>query len=467
MNYQTATVKELHNALISGDITAKSLLDSARKTIKEKDEDVQAFLEVFTDSADEDAKRADEMIAAGKATILTGIPIAIKDNICSEGNSVTCASKILNGFVSPFNSTVVRKLKEQGAVIVGRTNMDEFAMGSSCETSAYKQTKNPNDLEKVPGGSSGGSAACVAAGMVPLALGSDTGGSIRQPASFCGIVGLKPTYGSVSRYGLIALGSSLDVIGPFARNVEDAKILFDAIKDSTCDYDSTCGIYSKNKEEKSSPKTIGVPDLSSLNISEDMMNAFNNTIDELRNKGHNIVDISLPLMNKAGSLYYIIQPAEVSSNLARFDGMRYGVRVEGDNLWGDYIASRSSGFGDEVIRRIVVGTYVLSAGYYDAYYKKAIAARQALQQSIMEAFKTVDVIMTPTTPDIAFSLNSKKDPLSMYAEDRLTLQANLTGLPAISIPMKVSGLPLGIQILGQYNSEEKLIEYGREIEEIS
>lgn len=466
MDYKTATVTELHAALMSGEVNAISLLEEAKNVIAEKNDEVQAFLEIF-DSAKEDAKQADEMIANGKATMITGIPVAVKDNICVEGNNASAGSKILKDFVSPYNATVIKNLRANGAVIIGRTNMDEFAMGSSTENSAYTITKNPHDTTRVPGGSSGGSAAAVASGMVPLALGSDTGGSVRQPASFCGLIGLKPTYASISRHGLIALGSSLDVIGIFARNAEDAKILFNIISIEEEKYDNTFDIFKNEKSESDNKKVIGIPsNLKEIGLSKKTEEAFKKTIEALESDGYTIKEIELPLLEKAGSIYYIIQPAEASSNLARFDGMRYGVRVEGDSLLGDYINSRSEGFGDEVIRRIVVGTYVLSAGYYDAYYRKAIEARDTMRSSFLSALDEVEVIMMPTTPDVAFPINSIKDSLSMYAEDRLTLQANLVGIPAISVPMLVDGLPRGVQCLGRYNSEKVLFEYASKIQGI-
>ena len=393
---------------------------------------------------------------------LTGIPIAIKDNICMDGHTVTAGSKMLEGFVSPYDATVVARLRAQGAVIVGRTNMDEFAMGSSTEHSVYGTTYNPRDTTRVAGGSSGGSAAAVAMGAVPLALGSDTGGSIRQPASFCGVVGLKPTYGSVSRHGLIALGSSLDVIGPFARTIDDAALLFKTIAGEDESYDSTVGLFADGSP--TSEKVVGIPDnLEEIGVSKDTMRIFRETVRSLEEKGYRTVSVSLPLMSAAGAVYYIIQPAEASSNLARFDGMRYGLHADGEDIWGDYIATRSAGFGDEVMRRIAVGTYVLSAGYYDAYYRKASSVREAMRKSFCEVLRTVRVIIMPTTPDVAFTEGAIPDPVAMYAEDRLTLQANLTGLPAISVPMKTEGLPRGVQCIAAHNDEAALFQCARDI----
>lgn len=463
MQYEKATVQDMRDLLAQGDTSATHLLAEARRVIAEKDGAVKAFVEVF-DSADEDAKRADAMLKEGRAEPLTGIPIAVKDNLCISGRRVTAASKMLEGFVSPYDATVIARLREQGAVLVGRTNLDEFAMGSSTERSVYGTTYNPHDTERVSGGSSGGSAAAVAMGAVPLALGSDTGGSIRQPASFCGVVGLKPTYGAVSRYGLIALGSSLDVIGPLARTVDDAQLLFQALRGEAVQYDSTTGIFAEAGRGGAGEKVIGVPDtLSSIGLSQETQRAFADTLDQMKEKGYAVQDVSLPIMEKAGAIYYIIQPAEASSNLARFDGVRYGYHKDGADVWGDYIQTRSSGFGEEVSRRIVVGSYVLSAGYYDAYYKKAVAARSAMRHAFLEALQGVSVLAMPTTPDVAFVEGAIQDPIAMYAEDRLTLQANLTGLPAISVPMQVDGLPRGVQFVGGYNSEEVLFSCARDV----
>lgn len=464
MKYEEITVKEMYSALTNGSVSAAALLSEAKRVIREKDGAVKAFVEVF-ESAGEDAKRADTMIKEGKATPLTGIPVAVKDNICVQGNTVTAASKMLEGFVAPYDATVITRLKKSGAVLVGRTNLDEFAMGSSTERSVYGTTYNPHDTERVSGGSSGGSAAAVAMGAVPLALGSDTGGSIRQPASFCGVVGLKPTYGAVSRHGLIALGSSLDVIGPLARNVDDAELLFNLLKGERGQYDNTMSIFEEAQEIGSVEKVIGIPDsLESIGVSKETLGVFNTTIEQLKEKGYTVRQLSLPIMEKAGSIYYIIQPAEASSNLARFDGVRYGYHKDGADVWGDYIQTKSSGFGEEVSRRIVVGTYVLSAGYYDAYYKKATEARAVMRQAFLESLREVEVIVMPTTPDIAFKEGAIQDPIAMYAEDRLTLQANLTGLPAFSVPMQTEGMPRGIQFIGNYNSEKTLFTYARDIE---
>ena len=396
MKYEEATVTDLQKSLRNGDATASDLLAEAKRVIREKDPSVRAFIEVYED-AEKDAEKADTMFRAGEAGPLTGIPVAVKDNICVKDRTLTAGSEMLKGFVSPYDASVIEKLRAAGAVLVGRTNMDEFAMGSSTEHSVYGTTRNPSDTQRVSGGSSGGSAAAVAMGAVPLALGSDTGGSIRQPASFCGVVGLKPTYGSVSRHGLIALGSSLDSIGPFARNVSDAELLFSVIagKDS---YDSTCGMFPLSESGPS--RVIGIPDsLETMGIAEETLSAFRKVVSGLEKSGCTVRSVSLPLLDRAAPVYYIIQPAEASSNLARFDGVRYGFHVSGSDIWDEYMKARGGGFGDEVKRRITVGTYVLSAGYYDEYYKKATDARRSMRGSFLRALRTVEVILMPTAPD--------------------------------------------------------------------
>ena len=464
MRYEGSTVRELHDALLSGATTPMDLLAEARRVIQEKDGDINAFVEVF-DTADEDARLAHEMIRAGRATPLTGIPIAIKDNLCISGRTVTACSGMLRDFVAPYDATVITQLRSHGSVIVGRTNMDEFAMGSSTEHSVYGPTKNPHDTNRVPGGSSGGSAAAVAMGAVPLAIGSDTGGSIRQPASFCGVVGLKPTYGALSRHGLIALGSSLDVVGVLARSAEDAQLCFEALHSDGDGFDSTVGLFADSRSPAGEGIVLGVPEnLERYDLSPETLALFTDTVRALESDGYTVRSVPLPLMEQSVAVYYIIQPAEASSNLARFDGMRYGFHADADTLWGGYLRTRSDGFGEEVQRRIVVGTYVLSAGYYDAYYVKAAQARQALRESLVQALREVNLIVVPTSPDTAFVSGTKQDPLAMYAEDRLTLQANLTGLPALSVPMRTDGLPRGIQCIGGYGRESDLFAFARSVE---
>lgn len=405
---------------------------------------------------------------------LKGIPVAIKDNICTKGEETTCSSRILEGFKPPYDATVVEKLRNEGAVLLGKTNMDEFAFGSSCETSFFGPTHNPWNLDMIPGGSSGGSAAAVAAAEAILALGSDTGGSIRQPASLCGVVGLKPTYGRVSRYGLIAFASSLDQIGPITRDVTDAALLLNVIagfdeKDSTS-ANIDVPDYSKSLVSEVKGLKIAVPkEYFSAGIDTEVKNAIEKSIELLKDLGAEIKEVSLPHTKYAVSTYYIIAPAEASSNLARFDGVQYGLREEKDSdLLGMYENTRSSGFGPEAKRRVILGTFTLSSGYYDAYYLRAQRVRTLIRQDFDAVFKDCDCIITPTTPTSAFPLGEKiNDPLSMYLSDIFTISANLAGIPAISIPcgMTSSNLPIGIQILAKPFDEEMLFRVGYSLEQ--
>jgi len=411
--------------------------------IREKDREIHVFLEVF-----------DNPKSFGEGT-LSGKTIAIKDNILFEGHRVSAGSKILEGYRATYDATVIKKLKAAGAVIVGRTNCDEFAMGSSTENSAFGPTRNPHDLERVAGGSSGGSAAAVAAGMVDIALGSDTGGSIRQPAALCGVVGLKPTYGRVSRHGLIALASSFDQIGPFAKSVSEAEAVYDVIKgldpmDSTTISDDT---YPRQKKFE---KIIGIPKGLNFDISE--------SVKKFEGLGYKTREIDLPNLKYSLPVYYIIMPAEASSNLARFDGVKYGLHKDGESSIDDYFETRGTGFGREVRRRIILGTYVLSAGYYDEYYGKAVEARRIITQELREAFKEVDLILTPTTPSPAWKIGEKShDPLEMYLEDIFTVHANISGCPAISLPSGFAGkLPLGIELTADLGREDNLFTAGKE-----
>ncbi len=464
------TIKTAHKHLTDGDFSAVDLASAYLSEIEKKNKEINAYIEVYQDVL-EQAKLADEKIKSGKATLLTGIPFAIKDNILIKGKKASSASKILEGYVASYDSTVITKLKEAGAVFLGRVNMDEFAMGSSTETSAYGITKNPHDLSRVPGGSSGGSAASVAANLALVALGSDTGGSIRQPASLCGLVGLKPTYGSVSRHGLMAMASSLDVIGPIAKNVEDAEIVFDFIKGKDS-YDSTSldvSIYNR-KDAKGRKLKIGVPRdfTSSEGIDKSVVDNFSESLEKLKKAGHEIVDISLPNIGYSLAVYYILMPAEASTNLARFDGVKYGLYKPGENLLEDYKNTRGQGFGREVRRRILLGAYVLSSGYYDAYYNKAVAVREVITSDFNKAFEQVDVIITPTTPSPAFKIGDKSsNPLSMYLADIFTVSANIASVPAVSIPSgfaSVEGkdLPLGIQFMAPLGGEETLFRVGKD-----
>ena len=465
------TLKQLHDELKSGTTTVTTLVSEAKNKIKERDGEVHALLGFFSDELiTSQIKKAEAMIKDGLATLLTGIPVVLKDNILVKGEIATGGSKILEHYKASYDSTVTKKLKDAGAILLGRANMDEFAMGSSTENSAYGVTKNPHDLTKVAGGSSGGSAAVVAYGGVQVSLGSDTGGSIREPAAFCGIVGLKTTYGAVSRYGLMAMGSSLDQIGPFTNCVEDAEAVFEIISGHD-PLDSTSLPESARENSSSLKKVIGVP-YSFVNregLDKEVLNNFNDGIEKLKADGYTIKDISINHIEKALSVYYIIMPAEVSSNLARYDGIRYGLSKTGKNSIEGYFLSRTLGFGEEVRRRILLGTYVLSSGYYDAYYNKAQLVRSMLMKEFARVFENVDVIALPTTPMPAFSIGEKShDPLAMYLADIFTVPVNIVGVPAISIPSgKTSGgLPLSMQFIAPHNAEKTLFTYGRAFEKL-
>ncbi len=449
MKIENLTIESAHEGLKNGDFTSVELTNAYLQKIEEKDEEIKAFVTVTRDLALKQAKEADEMIKRGEMTMLTGIPCALKDNLLVKGEKCTASSKFLENYIAPYNATVVEKLRKQGAVFLGKTNLDEFAMGSSCENSAFFKTKNPRDLERVPGGSSGGSAASVAADMCVYALGTDTGGSIRQPASFCGVVGFKPTYGTVSRNGIIAFASSLDQAGPITKNVTDAQIVFEAIK-GVDEYDSTTV---EHTEEESDGFKIGVPKEYFVDgLDKEVEKSIREAIEEYRQMGAEIVDISLPHMQYALACYYIIAPAEASANLARFDGLRYGQSVDG------IVENRTKYFGNEVKKRIMLGTYTLSSGYYDAFYKKALKVRTLIKNDFEEAFKKVDVILGPTSPCLPFKIGEKQeDPMAMYLSDIYTVSVNLAGLPAISIPSKTEGLPIGIHLIGQSLKERSLL----------
>ena len=468
MNISELTISGVRKALDAKEYSALELTDAYLKNIAEKDGDIHAYLEVWEKEAREEAKRVDEMIARGESKALTGIPIAVKDNILMEGRIASAASKMLENYRATYDATVITKLKAQGAVFLGRTNMDEFAMGSSTETSAFGVTRNPHDLTRVPGGSSGGPAAAVAGNMALAALGSDTGGSIRQPAAITGLVGMKPTYGAVSRFGLMALASSFDQIGPFSKTVEDARTLFEAIRghdpnDSTSLRDTTI-------QKKSPKKKIGVPRLFlEKGTDTDVLAAFERTLISLKERGYEIVDIELPNVPYSLAVYYIIQPAEASTNLARYDGIRYGLSVPADTIQEVYSKTRGSGFGREVRRRMMIGAFVLSAGYTDAYYRKARALQDAIRAEFSSAFTELDAIVTPTTVAPAFKFGEKSDPVAMYAEDIFTVPANIAGTPAISVPMGTveregKQLPVGFQIIAPHRGEETLFAIGSDIE---
>lgn len=461
------TAAEQRKALLNKEISAVELVKETIEQVKAVDGELGAFNSLCEEQAIETAQNVDKKIANGeKIPALAGIPLALKDNMNYKGSKTTASSKILENFVSPYDATVVKKLKENFIPIIGKTNLDEFAMGSSNENSAFKNVKNPWDLNKVPGGSSGGSAAAVAGFESTISLGSDTGGSIRLPASFCGIVGLKPTYGRVSRYGLIAFASSLDQIGPFARSVEDAALLLEAIsgydKNDSTSLNLPVPNYAAALKKDIKGLKIGViKELLGEGVAPDVKKAIENAIDTYKNLGAEIVEISLPLLKHSIGVYYIVATAEASSNLARFDGVKYGHRTpDAKNLLEMYTKTRAEGFGDEVKRRIMLGTYALSSGYYDAYYKKAQQVRHLIKNDFDKVFETVDVLLSPTCPYTAFEIGSKvEDPLSMYLTDIGTISANLAGIPGMSIPCGFdnSGMPVGMQLLAPALQEEKLL----------
>lgn len=466
---------EQSKALKNKEVSAVELTNAAFERITELDGKLGAFNSLTKETALETAKKVDEKIAKGEELpLLAGIPLALKDNMNLIGSKTTASSKILENFVSPFNATVTEKLLNNLVPIVGKANLDEFAMGSSNENSAFKKVHNPWDLKKVPGGSSGGSAASVSACEATLALGSDTGGSIRLPASFCGIVGMKPTYGRVSRYGLIAFASSLDQIGPFARTVEDAANLLEVIsghdpKDSTS-LNLPVEHYAADLNNSLKGKKIGViKDLMTEGLEEDVEKAIQNAIDTYKSLGAEVVEISLPHLKYSIGIYYILATAECSSNLARFDGVKYGYRTpDAKNLMEMYTKTRAEGFGPEVKRRIMLGTYALSSGYYDAYYKKAQQMRALVTQDFTEAFRKVDALISPTCPNTAFELGAKaSDPLQMYLTDIATISANLAGIPGMSIPagFDKSGMPIGLQILAPQLKERDLFNVAYQFEQ--
>lgn len=449
-------------------LSAQEVTEAFLARIAAKDEEVGAFLTVISDQAQAQAAAVDAALARGEAVgPLAGVPVALKDNLCTMGVETTCASQILRGFIPPYSATVVEKLTESGAILIGKTNLDEFAMGSSTENSALQLTRNPWDLSKVPGGSSGGSAAAVAADFAPLSLGSDTGGSIRQPASFCGVLGVKPTYGRVSRYGLVAFASSLDQVGPFARTVEDAALAMNVLsghdpRDSTS-VPRAVPDYTKALTGDIRGLRVGVPtQYFAEGISHEVRVMVQSAIGVLRGLGASVVECSLPHTEYTLPAYYIVAPAEASSNLARYDGVRYGARTAHAHSHTElFERTRDEGFGAEVKRRILIGTYALSAGYYDAFYLKAMQVRTLIQQDFAKAFERVDVLVTPTAPTTAFGIGEKSDdPLAMKLSDICTLSANLAGIPALSqcCGFDTQGLPIGMQLLGPAFSEETLFQ---------
>lgn len=460
------TAEEIGKAYREKTLTVPEVVKAFLDNIEKEDEKIKAYITVCREEALKKADEVQAMFDAGKEMgALAGIPIAIKDNICTKGVRTTCASKMLENFIPPYDASVMKKIEATNAIILGKTNMDEFAMGGSTENSAFFITKNPVNLDKVPGGSSGGSAAAVAGKMAPISLGSDTGGSIREPASFCGIVGMKPTYGLVSRYGLVAFASSLDQIGPFSKTVRDNAVLLTAIAGHD-EMDST----SANVENKDYEKAlvndvkglkIGVPkEYFGEGINEEVRASLEKAIEKYKELGAEVEECSLPVTEYALPTYYIIACAEASSNLGRYDGIRYGYRTKNfESLKDIYKNSRTEGFGDEVKRRIILGTYVLSSGYYDAYYKKAQKVRTLVKKGFEEAFEKYDVLLTPTVPTVAFDIGSKsKNPLEMYMTDILTVSINIAGVPAISIPCgkDSSGMPIGMQLIAKHFNEETL-----------
>ena len=465
-----ASIRKLHAQLVKKERSAVEITQEALDRIQAVEPQVNSFLSVTAERALKQAQQVDAKIAAGEEIgILAGIPIAIKDNMCTKGIATTCGSKILENFVPPYESTVTQKLADAGAVMLGKTNLDEFAMGSSTESSAYKLTNNPWDTSRVPGGSSGGSAAAVAAGECTVSLGSDTGGSIRQPASFCGVIGMKPTYGLVSRYGLVAYASSLDQIGPFARTVEDSAILLSHIagydpKDSTSlkveipDYAAN---FKPDLKRRGQVRIGIIKETFGEGIDSQVEQAVTKAIEQLQNLGAEIHVISCPNFRYGIASYYIIAPSEASANLARYDGVKYGMRSQdADTLISMYNHTRAKGFGAEVKRRIMIGTYTLSAGYYDAYYLKAQKFRTLIKEDFEKAFRQVDVLVCPTVPMTAFKAGEKDDPLSMYLTDLMTIPVNLAGLPGMSIPCGFddNGLPIGLQMIGKVLGEEQLFQ---------
>lgn len=474
MNFKELTIKSMGEKVRSGEIKAAALVEESLKLAKKSQGQLNAFITICEEEALKRARQVDQAVADRKDPgPLAGVPIAVKDLLLTKGVKTTAASKILDGFVPTYSSTVIEKLENAGAIIVGKTNLDEFAMGASNENSAYGPVKNPWDLTRVPGGSSGGSAAVVAANITPGSIGTDTGGSIREPASFCGITGIKPTYGRVSRYGVVAFASSLDQVGPMAKNVEDAALMLEVIsgKDG---HDSTSAsvdvpAFSRNIPDDVKGLKIGLPKEYFVDgIEPEVRKAVENSIAVLKSRGAEVVDISLPHTSYGIAVYYIIAPCEASSNLARYDGVRYGFRAQGASDIQDlYTRSRGEGFGPEPKRRIMLGTYALSSGYYDAYYNKACQVRRLIRDDFLKAFAKCDLIATPVTTGPAFKLGEKSaDPLKMYLNDIFTLSPSLAGIPALSVNCGYTkeGLPIGLQLMGKHFDESKIIRAGYTVE---
>ena len=471
----TQTVIEILHGLAQGEFSSHEITQDYLERIARHNPELNCFISVTEDIALEQARAADARLAQGKAGLLTGVPLAHKDLFCTDGVRTSCASRILDKFIAPYDATVVERIREAGAVMLGKTNMDEFAMGSSNENSWYGSVANPWNTAHVPGGSSGGSAAAVAAGLAPAATGTDTGGSIRQPAALCGVTGIKPTYGRVSRYGMIAFASSLDQGGPFARSAADCALLLQAMagfdgRDSTSS-ETAPGDYNAHLEQGIEGLKIGLPkEYFAEGLDNRLASVIETAIDELRRLGADIREISLPNTSLSIPTYYVIAMAECSSNLSRMDGVRFGHRCEHPKDLEDlYKRSRGEGFGAEVKRRILIGTYALSAGYYDAYYLKAQQLRRMIKDDFQKAFNSVDLILGPTTPEVAFRIGAKTDdPVSMYLQDIYTISLNLAGLPGMSLPVGfVDGLPVGMQLIGNYFDEARLLQVAHRYQQVS
>ena len=479
MDVAKLTVKEISAGLRGRSFSAVELTKAYFERIKKHDGKLEAFIRLTENQAAIQAKAADERLAQDSAQALTGVPVAVKDLFCTRGIPTTAASKILDGYTPPFSATAYEKLEQAGTVILGKVNLDEFACGTSTETSAYKKTRNPWDTQRVPGGSSGGSVAAVAAGLAPFALGTDTGGSIRQPASLCGVTGLKPTYGRVSRYGVIALASSLDHIGPIARTAEDCAIVLNAIAGKDPMDATTADVrvedYTQSLGQSIKGLRVGVPkEFFGDGLDPDVKTQVEAAIQQLQELGAKLVDISLPYSQYGLAVYYILMPSELSANLARYDGVRYGFRAKGKNLMETYTQTRAQGFGPEIRRRLMLGTYALSSGYYDAYYAQAQKVRTLVIQDFEKSFESVDVIATPTSPTVAFKFGEKiDDPLTMYLNDVYTVPANIAGIPGISIPCgfaktgQAPGLPVGLQLMSKAFGEATLLRVGHQYQQVT
>ena len=460
LDLSTLTIATAHQALLEGRYTVADLVEAYRSAIAERNEALHAYLHLFSDISQQ-VEQAQRMYDQGEATPLTGIPLAVKANLQVQGEVCNAASKMLENYRAVYDATAIARLRQAGAIFLGSANCDEFAMGGSTENSAFGPTRNPHDPSRVPGGSSGGSAAAVASAMALAALGTDTGGSVRQPGSFCGVVGFKGSYGSVSRYGAAAMGSSLDQIGPLARTVEDARALFRVMRGPD-EFDMTALPEETWQERGSRPSRLAVPQNFLQGLDSEVERVYLQSLETLRQAGYEVVELDVPCLELALPVYYILMPAEVSSNLARYDGIRYGFKAEGtEDLLDEYVATRTQGLGSEVKRRIVLGTYVLSAGYAERYYTRALALREKIKEELSELFATYDALVTPTSPVPPFPLGEKvDDPLSMYLSDIYTVGANIAGLPAISVPAgeTAEGLPVGIHLLGPHGRDEDLLD---------